>query len=287
MQDNYTLDKSRVRASFDRAARSYDAAAVLQHEVRQRMLARLDYLKITPQSILDAGAGPGHAARALAARYPASRVVALDIAMNMLRQAATGRVWWKPWQRAPFSRLCGDIDHLPLAAASMDFIWSSLAIQWCNDLDTVFSGISRVLRADGLFMFSTFGPDTLKELRAATAVDPGHVHVSRFIDMHDIGDALVRNGFSEPVLDVEHFVLTYDDVLGVMRDLQAIGARNAAQGRRRGLEGKGFLKRLSENYERFRQDAKLPATFEVVYGHAWKSPSADLPAGVSPIRIHR
>lgn len=289
MQDSYLLDKARVRTSFDRAARSYDASAILQKEVRARMQSRLDYIKIDPRVILDAGAGTGHATRSLAARYPDSRVIALDIALGMLHQVEAGQAWWKKWITRPQSRVCADIEQLPLAAQSLDFIWSSLAIQWCNDLDATFAGMSRALRPDGLLMFSTFGPDTLKELRAASDADPDHVHVSRFIDMHDIGDALVRNGFTAPVLDVEHFVLTYDDVLGVMRDLKAIGAHNAAQGRRRGLEGKGFLQRLTENYERFRSDGKLPATFEVVYGHAWKSPRADLhlPEGVSPIRIHR
>jgi len=287
MQDSYTLDKARVRAAFDRAARSYDAAAILQKEVRERMLARLDLIKIEPKTILDAGAGTGHASRALAQLYQGSRVVSLDIAMGMLRQSHITQPWWRKWIEPSPDRVCADIEQLPLAAGSMDFIWSSLAIQWCNDLDTTFAGMSRALRPDGLLMFSTFGPDTLKELRAATAVDSDHVHVSRFIDMHDIGDALVRNGFSSPVLDVEHFVVTYDDVMAVMRDLQAIGARNAAQGRRRGLEGKGFLRDITARYEQFRQEGKLPATFEVVYGHAWKSPDAGLAEGLSPIRMHR
>ena len=287
MQDSYTLDKARVRASFDRAARSYDAAAILQKEVRERMLARLDYIKVAPQTILDAGAGTGHASRALAARYSGSHVVKLDLALGMLRQSATPEPWWRRFVRQPQVAVCGDIEQLPLASGSVDMIWSSLAIQWCNDLDAAFSGMARVLGSDGLLMFSTFGPDTLKELRSATAVDPDHVHVSRFIDMHDIGDALVRNGFTAPVLDVEHFVMTYDDVLGVMRDLKAIGAHNAAQGRRRGLEGKGFLRQLTERYERFRENGKLPATFEVVYGHAWKSASTGLPDGTSQIKIHR
>jgi malonyl-CoA O-methyltransferase len=281
------MDKARIRASFDRAARGYDAAAILQQEVRTRMLARLDYLKVAPGAILDAGAGTGHASRALAARYPGCHVLALDLAMGMLRMSAANDAWWRRLMRRPRAAVCGDIERLPLATASMDMIWSSLAIQWCNDLDSAFSGMARVLRPDGLLMFSTLGPDTLKELRTATAADQEHVHVSRFIDMHDIGDALVRNGFTAPVLDVENFVLTYDDVLGVMRDLKAIGAHNAAQGRRRGLVGKGFLQQLTDRYEKFRNNGKLPATFEVVYGHAWKSPAADLPMGASPIRIHR
>ena len=287
MQDSYALDKARVRASFDHAARSYDAAAILQAEVRARMQSRLDLIKITPGTILDAGAGTGHAARALAKRYAGSQVVKLDLALGMLQQSAMTVPWWRRFICQPQNAVCADIEQLPLANSSIDMIWSSLVIQWCNDLDAAFSGMSRVLRSEGLLMFSTFGPDTLKELRAATAADPDHVHVSRFIDMHDIGDALVRNGFTAPVLDVEHFVLTYDDVLGVMRDLKAIGAHNAAQGRRRGLEGKGFLRQITERYEQFRDNGKLPATFEVIYGHAWKAQGADWPDGVSPIRIHR
>ena len=287
MTDNYLLDKARIRSSFERAAHSYDAAAILQHEVRMRMMARLDYIKAAPVDILDAGAGTGHATRALAARYPGSRVVALDLAMAMLQRTRARAPWWRQLLRRPQAAVCGDIERLPLATASMDMIWSSLALQWCNDLDAAFSGAARVLRSDGLFMFSTFGPDTLKELRVATATDPDHVHVSRFIDMHDIGDALVRNGFTAPVLDVELFVMTYDDVRGVMRDLKDIGAHNAAHGRQRGLGGKGFLQGLTERYERFRDQGKLPATFEVVYGHAWKLQAATLPEGLSPIKIHR
>jgi malonyl-CoA O-methyltransferase len=288
-QDEYTIDKARVRASFDRAARSYDAAAVLQKEVRGRMLERLDYTRIQPKRILDAGTGTGHAARALEERYKDSHVVALDIALGMLRLTAAAEPWWRRMLGKGPATLCADIESLPLQAGSMDLVWSNLAIQWCNDLDQAFGEMSRVLKPEGLLMFSTFGPDTLKELREASAADAEHVHVSRFIDMHDIGDALVRAGFSAPVMDVEHFVLTYDDVLGVMRDLKAIGARNAAQGRRRGLEGKGFLQVLTERYERFRNEGKLPATFEVIYGHAWKGAAADatLPDGAQVIRLHR
>lgn len=266
-----------MRAAFDRAASGYDAAAVLQAEVRRRMLERLDYIKLAPDVILDAGAGTGHAASALAARYPESQVVLLDLAPGMLRVAG-----------GALGRVCGDMERLPLAAGSVDLIWSNLVLQWCNDVAGVFSGMARVLRPEGLFMFSTFGPDTLKELREAAQADPEHVHVSRFPDMHDLGDALVHAGFSGPVLDVERFVLTYQDVREVMRDLKDIGAGNALQGRPRGLEGKGFLRGLAARYECFRTAGKLPATFEVVYGHAWKGgASVALPDGAHPVMLHR
>lgn len=283
----YLIDKARVRASFDHAAARYDTIAVLQREVRERMLARLDYLKIAPRNILDAGCGTGHATRALALRYRGSRVVALDIAMGMLRVSRARQPW--RWLGRTQPVVCGDLECLPLAAASMDMVWSNLTLQWCNDLDATFAGVLRVLRQGGLFMFSTFGPDTLKELRKASLIDARYTHVSRFIDMHDIGDVLMRTGFHAPVLDVEYFVLTYSEVVDIMRDLKAIGAHNATQGRQRGLTGKGFLRGLAECYEQFRRNGRLPATFEVIYGHAWTVGNAKLrkPEDAVPITMHR
>jgi malonyl-CoA O-methyltransferase len=295
-QDIYHLDKARVRASFDRAAKSYDAAAVLQKLVREEMLSRLDLVSLKPESILDAGCGTGHASKALMQKYPKAQVVSLDLSMGMLHKTQLINTSFTQRIKQGFGLnkqhlLCADIEQLPLADASLDMVWSNLAIQWCNDLDAAFTDIHRVLRTDGLLIFSTLGPDTLKELRAASSMDREHVHVSRFIDMHDIGDALVRAGFSAPVLDVERITLTYNDVMAVMRDLKSIGAHNAADGRSRSLQGRGFLKQLTANYERYRKDGKLPATFEVVYGHAWKpvarpKTKIDLEAGFAPVTFH-
>ncbi len=295
-QDIYHLDKARVRASFDRAANTYDAAAVMQKLVREEMLNRLDLVNLKPGRILDAGCGTGHASKVLMQKYPKSQVISLDLAMGMLHRTQPTNASFTQRIKQGLGLikqhlLCADIEQLPLADGSLDMVWSNLAIQWCNDLDAAFTDMHRVLRTDGLLMFSTLGPDTLKELRAASSVDEPHVHVSRFIDMHDIGDALVRAGFAAPVLDVERITLTYDDVIAVMRDLKSIGAHNAADGRSRGLQGRDFLKRLTENYERFRKDGKLPATFEVVYGHAWKplarpKTKIDLEAGFAPVTFH-
>lgn len=285
MIDEYLIDKARVRASFNRAANTYDAAAVLQKQVREEMLSRLNLVKIAPQAILDAGCGTGHGSFGLQKRFRSAQVYSLDIALNMLQQTQLQR----PFLQKILNKqqlLCADIESLPIASDSMDLAWSNLALQWCNDLDAAFAEVARVLQPESLFVFSTFGPDTLKELRAATS--NGHTHVSRFIDMHDIGDALIRAGFSTPVLDVEHYTLTYDDVKGVMKDLKNIGAHNATQGRARGLQGKGFLSNLTQQYEQFRANNKLPATFEVVYGHAWKAVSMR-PAGqdFSPITFKK
>ena len=284
----YRIDKKRMRDSFGRAAASYDAAAIMQREVFERMFARLDLVKLAPQAILDAGCGTGLGTARLAQRYNNSRVLALDIAPPMLQIAAARQPWIsRLTRRSRQAFVCGDIEALPLQDGSVDLAWSNLAMQWCNDLDLAFRELHRTLRPEGLLMFSTFGPDTLMELREASSADPEHTHVSRFLDMHDIGDALVRAGFAAPVMDMERFTLTYDDVRGLMRDLKAIGAHNATEGRRRGLEGKSFLQRLAENYERFRQEGRLPATYEVVYGHAWKAqPHPSLPGGAQPITVH-
>lgn len=288
MQDAYWIDKARVRASFERAAHTYDAAAILQKSVREEMLERLDLVSLNPQAILDAGCGTGHGSFALHKRFPQAHIISLDLAMGMLQQTYAQQPTLQRWMAQLTGKknlVCADIEALPLADNSVDMVWSNLAIQWCNDLDQAFAEIKRVLKPNGLLMFSTFGPDTLKELRIASAENDAMTHVSRFIDMHDIGDAMTRAGFNAPVLDVEHFTLTYGDAKSVMRDLKSIGAHNATAGRARGLVGKGFFAQLAARYEQFRQqDGKLPATFEVVYGHAWAPEQRQtLPEGYAPI----
>ena len=287
--DSYHIDKARVRASFGRAAESYDAAAIVQKLVREEMLSRLDLVKIKPTSILDAGCGTGAASHALQKRFKRSQVVSLDFAFQMLQKtrntglAATLKQFISGTEQP---LLCADIESLPLADSTIGLVWSNLAIQWCNDLDIAFREFHRVLQPEGLLMFSTFGPDTLRELRTATARDTNQTSVNRFIDMHDIGDALVRAGFSAPVLDVERYTLTYDDVKSVMRDLKSIGAHNATDGRARGLLGRGFLQKLETSYEQFRSNGKLPATFEVVYGHAWRGQDkVKFEDGLAPIEF--
>jgi malonyl-CoA O-methyltransferase len=260
----FALDRRQMRRAFERASQSYDRAAVLQTEVRRRLLSRLEYLKLEPEVIVDAGCGTGHAARELKKRFPHARVIALDIATGMLREAGRNQGWWRR-----FERVCADAERMPLADASVDLIFSNLMLQWCDEPDAVFREFRRVLRPRGLLTFSTFGPDTLMELRAAWATVDGRTHVSRFIDMHDIGDALVRARLAEPVLDVERFTLTYDTALALMRDLKAIGAQNATAGRPAGLTGRAAFAAATAGYERFRIAGRLPATYEVVLGQAW------------------
>jgi malonyl-CoA O-methyltransferase len=261
----YALDTGRVRRSFDRAATTYDGAAVLHREVRDNLLQRLDLMALVPRVVVDAGAGTGHAARALIRRYPKSLVIALDASRPMLQAARRQQSWLRR-----FARVCADAQRLPLADASVDLILSNLLLQWC-DPDAVFAEFRRVLAPQGLLHFTTLGPDTLRELRSAWSKVDSHTHVNQFLDMHDIGDALVRAGFASPVLDVERYTLSYVDVRRVASDLKATGAHNATFGRSRGLTGRGRFKALQTAYESYRQDGRLPATYEVVFGHAWTS----------------
>jgi malonyl-CoA O-methyltransferase len=264
-ENEFQLERHEVRRAFGRAARDYDAAAELQRQVRRELLERLDLVQIEPAAILDLGTGTGHAALALKRRYPRSQVVALDLAESMLREAGRRQTLLRR-----FRRVCSDAAALPFRSASFDIVFSNLMLQWCNDPDRVFAECRRVLAPGGLLTFATFGPDTLVELRRAWAAADARVHVSRFLDMHDLGDALVRAGLAEPVMDVERHTLTYGEVRELMRGLKAIGAHNASAGRPRGLTGKGALARMTAAYEGFRRDGRLPATYEVVFGHAWR-----------------
>lgn len=260
------IDKAKVRRAFSRSAAGYDKVAVLQREIGERMLERLDYVKLQPQVILDAGAGTGHCSGGLLKRYPKAKVVSLDFALPMLHHAGRqGR-----WLRRP-QCVCGDIENLPIADQSVDLVFSNAAIQWCNDLDQTFNEFLRVLKPDGLLMFSTFGPDTLTELRQAWSLVDQYPHTSDFVDMHDIGDSLVRNQFADPVIDAERLTLTYPAIKELVKDLKALGAQNATSTRQRGMTGKQRWAAMAKAYESFRlTDGRLPATYEVVYGHAWR-----------------
>ena len=285
MSDALAVDKRMVRRSFERAAAGYDAAAVLQNEVCRRMLARLDYIRIEPATVLDAGSGTGNVVTALRARYPQATLYALDIALAMVRRARARAPWWRRLLGGGVVPVCGDIEQLPLSSACAGMIWSNLAIQWSNDPPRAFAEMHRVLAPGGLLMFSTFGPDTLKELRAAFRSVDAHTHVHRFTDMHDVGDRLVACGFADPVMDMEIVTLTYADVRELMRDLKAIGAHNMTRGRPATLAGKSLFAKVAQNYEPARRAGRLPATFEVIYGHAWKPQPRLSPTGRPVIDI--
>lgn len=257
------IDKQQARRAFSRAASHYDEVAALQREIAGRMLDRLTYIRHQPTVVLDVGAGTGDATQGLARQYPEAQILALDFALPMLYQARQ-----REGSVAP-DCLCADAERLPLADASVDMIFSSATLQWCNDLLGTFREFLRVLRPNGMLLFSTFGPDTLMELRASWAAVDGGTHVNPFVDMHNIGDAMLEAGMAEPVVDVDRLQVTYQDVSSLMRDLKTLGAHNVTRDRQRGLTGKGRLQAMYRAYEGFRKDGRLPASYEVVYGHAW------------------
>jgi malonyl-CoA O-methyltransferase len=238
-----------VRRRFERAAATYAKSSRLEGEVAARMLGRLDYVKLEPRRILDAASGPPR--RALGKRYPGAQVIALDFALSMLKPPR-----WKWFGRS--LAVCADLERLPLAAAAVDLVWSNMALHWLADPLPALREFARVLAPGGLVMFSTLGPDTLKELRAAA----GEARVHAFMDMHDLGDLLLAAGFAAPVMDMELISVSYADPGTLLADLRSSGQTSARADRPRSLSGRRFRNRL-------RAALAGRATFEVVYGHAW------------------
>lgn len=275
MSNNYAPDKHQVAQSFAHAALQYDDVAVLQRQTADELLDRLSLVTLQPKTILDLGAGTGRNLSLLASRYPKAELFALDIAPAMLQQAKhrfqsdSGLKRWLPNHHKP-SYMAGDAESLPLADNSMDMVYANLSLQWC-DLSRCFAEIQRVLRPGGLLSFTTLGPDTLNELRQAWATVDDYPHVNIFYDAHDVGEAMMKSHLSEPVLDIDRITLSYDTAIALMKDLKELGAHNVNSGRRRGLTGKQSFQQVINAYEDFRQNDVLPASYEVIYGHAWAS----------------
>lgn len=278
-------DRRLLRRAFDAAAATYDEAAVLQREVGERLIERFELIRLTPERVLDVGAGTGATTATLMQHFRKAAFTALDVSPRMLERA---RRRGRPWRRPRC--VAGDAEALPFADNSFDLVFSNMTLQWCSDLDAAFAEMQRILRPEGLLMFSSLGPDTLHELRSAWSEADGYSHVNAFVDMHDVGDALARKGFSDPVMDTEHFTLTYDRVRELMADLKAIGAHNVTGGRARGMTGRRRLRAMEAAYERHRgADGRLPATYEVVYGHAWATdvlPQTQQAPGVVSVPVH-
>ncbi len=249
------IDRRAARRNFERAAPGYAGASRLESEVGARMLERLDYVKLAPRRVLDAGSGPPQ--RRLARRYPRAQVIALDFALPMLRAGKSGFFRKKP------PAICADFEHIPLADGSLDLVWSNMALHWASEPLAVFREFARVLAPEGLLMFSTLGPDTLKELRTVA----GSAHVHAFLDMHDLGDMLVAAGFAAPVMDMELVTLRYTGAAQLVADLRASGQANARRDRARGLSGKRWRAQMLAG--------PAQASYEVVYGHAWRGAPRD------------
>ncbi|WP_394002316.1 malonyl-ACP O-methyltransferase BioC [Luteimonas sp. WGS1318] len=276
------FDSAHVRRAFSRASATYAGAAALQREIEAQLLESLDYLDDrVPAVVLDVGSGPAHAALAMRARWPKARIVALDLALPMLRQAPVRSSWGvleKIGLQRPVDRVCADLRALPLADNSVDVLVSNLCLQWVEDLPAAFAGFRRVLKPDGLLLVSTFGPQTLIELRESFGHADDTPHVSPFVSIGEFGDALMRAGFRNPVLDRDVAVHWHPDMASLMREQRAIGATNALATRRRALTGRARFAAAAAHYEQFRTADGLPASWEWITAMAWS------PAHGAPIR---
>ncbi|SMM99912.1 Biotin synthesis protein BioC [uncultured Candidatus Thioglobus sp.] len=251
---------SKIRSAFNKASTQYNEYALLQKEIASRLDAKLDVIAGSSETVLDLGAGTGFLSQSLIKRFSKSQLICLDFAQESLKTNPS------------INKLCADANHLPLADNSVDMIVSSLMMQWCPELGQLFSECHRVLKNEGLILFSTFGPDTLKELKKSWSVVDNNTHVNTFTDMHDIGDQMLQNGFQSPVMEMETLTLTYESVTDLFQDLKSIGAQTVEK-RTKSLTGKGKFQSMIKMYESYRKDGKLPATYEVIYGHAWKKTS--------------
>ena len=266
------IDPARVRTLFADPAR-VAPSAFLRREIAGRMHERLGLVKLVPRRVLDAGCGAGADLAVLQQAYPAAQVLGVDAALAMTAAApvaARSLLSRLLPAKAGIDVLCGDFGNLPLAPNSVDLVWSNLALHWHAQPDRVFAEWRRVLRVEGLLMFSNFGPDTLRELRSAFATLDDGPHVLPFVDMHDFGDQLVEAGFSTPVMDMEVITVTYDTADALLADARALGGNPLAT-RRRGLIGRAAWQRVRQALEAQRRpDGKLTLSFEVIYGHAFR-----------------
>lgn len=286
----FFADRAALRRQCNRAARTFAGGDALHREVAARMIERLGYVKLQPARTLDLGCATGAAGAVLRRLYPKTAITGVDFAPAMAHAAGASEGWLARLRGAHRDAVCADMAALPLAHASFGLVFSNLALHWLDDPAAALREAHRVLELGGLLMFSMLGPDTLYELRdawAAAAPETAvpHQHVKRFIDLHDIGDLLVKTGFAAPVMDMEKIVLTYEKLDHLVADLRATGSVNAMQGRPRGLTGKRLWQRAAAAYEARRTDGRLPATFEIVYGHAWKAPARKTAAGHDVVRF--
>jgi malonyl-CoA O-methyltransferase len=281
------VDRRHVARRFSRAAPTYGEGDFLVREIDRRMQERLDYVSLQPKRIVDLGCSRGGSFAGLSARYPEAELIGLDISPAMLAAGLQQRPGWQRWLGIGRSgdpvRLAADAAHLPLKSRSAAMVWSNLLLHWLDDPIPALAEAHRVLEIGGLLMFSTLGPDTLRELRSAFA--DGYAHTQRFADMHDLGDMLVGCGFADPVMDMEVVTLTYDDFDAMLAELRAAGSACAMKARRHGLTGRQAWSTARTAYESMRRDGRLPATFEIIYGHAWKAAPKQTPDGRAIVRF--
>lgn len=281
----FHLDRPLLLKRLGKAVTNQDKHPLVQ-EVARRMDERLDYIRLTPERVLDLGSGTGEDIATLARRYPQSQQIAIDIVDTALKPYRQPKGLLKRWLKAKsgVSGLCADACNLPLATGSLSLVWSNLMLPWLDDPTQAIKETHRVLEVGGLFMFTTLGPDTLKQLREAFDDADGR-RVHRFIDMHDIGDALVNAGFSDPVMDMEMLTMTFKSTDSLLQDLRQFGANNASANRHRGLTGKAVWQKARERLAALSTREGLPISIEIIHGHAWKAPAKKSADGRDIIRF--
>lgn len=275
----------RVSHAFHRAAQGYAKTAVLAQEVANRLCQRLDLIKLNPTIILDLGTGPGICLPLLRTRYPKATIIGIDLVQAMLQEARQQQHWWQ----RKFLLTQADAAQLPIATQKVDLIVANFLLPWCENIQSVFQECQRILAPNGLLLFSTLGPDTLKELRQSFAnIDPTQGHVNNFLDMHDVGDQLLQAGCHDAVMDVEYFTCTYNHLQQGLKELQALGSCYLGTDRLLHLGNKKRWQQLLAEYEIFRdpQQQVLPCTVEVIYGHAWKKNIATELTEPQEIKVH-
>ena len=270
-----------MKQDFGRAAASYDAAAALARETGRRMAEGLDLVRLAPTRLADIGCATGDGLRALQGRYPEAQALAIDFAYPMLQEVRHRVPWHARLRRRRPMALAADVRALPLASASLGLIWSNLMLHWLDDPLPAWRELHRVLHSGGLLMFSMLGPGTLGELRRSAAALDMQLPLRRFHDMHDIGDMLVATGFSDPVMQMEELTLTYATVRALLRDQRLLGTRDGLLGQ---LPWRQW-RQVFAHYERTRVAGRLAVTFEIVYGHAWKSAPSKADDGRAVIRF--
>ena len=256
------------RRARNRSAEKYAQINFISNEIAGRMFERLNYIKLDPRVILDLHCALGTSSATFAKRFPTALVIPCDPAISLLQRHAIPKKRF-PWFAQHSTRICGEAHALPISAKSVDLVWSNLfALSF--DAPAIIRELKRILKPGGLLMLSTLGPDTLKELRTAFSQVDALPHVQPQVDMHDLGDMLAHEGFQTPVVDMEMVTLTYPDVKTLALDLRAAGASNLEPARRATLTGKSRWAAVERAYESFRTEGRLPATFEIIYLHAWR-----------------
>jgi len=267
------LNTRHIRRRFERSANSFDTADFVHAATRAGLFKRLEPLLIDAKTVLDLGAATGAASRLLEKRFKRPHIISVDLAHNMLQRGRAEKSW-----RSKTSFAQADAQQLPFESDSIDVIFSNLLLPWVDDPRPVFAEVARVLRKGGLFAFATLGPDSLLEIRHAWAQVDNGVHVNRFLDMHDLGDGLVNAGLRDPVLDVDRLSVSYENADTLFKDLTAIGARNALQGRAAGLTGKNRFEAMTTALGRATADDRITMNLELVFGHCWGAGPRNDPA---------